>query len=51
VGNRARLHGQSHYGLGLLARRAAVIDMIAVRWLKSRLVTIKVSERIGGDPP
>lgn len=51
VGNRARLHGQSHYGLGLLARRAAVIDMIAVRWLKSRLVSIKVSERIGGDAP
>ncbi|MBM3538583.1 MAG: glycosyltransferase family 2 protein [Alphaproteobacteria bacterium] len=51
VGNRARLHGQSHYGLGLLARRAAVIDMIAVRWLKSRLVTMKVSERIGSDPP
>jgi len=49
VGNRARVHGQSHYGLGLLARRAAVIDMIAVRWLKSRLVKIEVSERIGGD--
>ena len=51
VGNRARLHGKSHYGLGLLARRAAVIDMIAMRWLKSRLVTIKIRERIGGDPP
>ncbi len=49
VGNRERSYGTSHYGLGLLARRAAVIDMLAVRWLKSRLVSIKVSERIGGD--
>lgn len=50
VGNRARMHGQSHYGMGLLARRAAVIDMFAVRWLKSRLVRIKISERLGEGP-
>jgi hypothetical protein len=28
---------------------AAVIDMLAMRWLKSRLVSFKVSERIGRD--
>jgi dolichol-phosphate mannosyltransferase len=51
VNHRARNHGQTHYGLGLFARRAAVIDMIAVRWLKSRLVPFAVSERLGDDPP
>ena len=50
VSNRARMHGQSHYGMGLLARRAAVVDMFAVRWLKSRLVKIKISERLGEGP-
>jgi glycosyltransferase involved in cell wall biosynthesis len=49
VANRLRTHGQSHYGIGLFARRAAVIDMLAMRWLKSRLAAFKVSERIGND--
>ncbi len=46
VNNRTRQAGQSHYGFGLLARRGAVIDMFAVRWLKSRLIRFEVSERV-----
>jgi dolichol-phosphate mannosyltransferase len=49
VNHRSRSHGTTHYGLGLFARRAAVIDMLAMRWLKSRLVPFKVSERLGED--
>lgn len=46
--NRERSYGSSHYGFGILARKGAVLDMIGVRWLKSRMVRFSVSERIGG---
>ena len=49
VANRARSYGKSHYGLGLLARRGAVVDMLGVRWLKSRTVKFNVSERMNAD--
>jgi dolichol-phosphate mannosyltransferase len=49
INHRGRGYGQSHYGLGLLARKAAVLDMLGVRWLKSRMVRFKVSEKAGKD--
>lgn len=51
VNHRTRSHGETHYGLGLFARRAAIADMIAMRWFKSRLVKFKISERLGEDKP
>lgn len=47
--NRERIYGASHYGFGILARKGAVLDMIGVRWLKSRMVKFGVSERAGRD--
>lgn len=49
INHRGRGYGTSHYGLGLLARKAAVLDMLGVRWLKSRMVRFTVSERTGKD--
>lgn len=49
IANRERRYGRTHFGLGLLARRAAVIDMLGVRWLKSRMVRVEVKERLGTD--
>jgi dolichol-phosphate mannosyltransferase len=49
INHRGRSYGQSHYGLGLLARKAAVLDMLGVRWLKSRMVRFRVSERAGKE--
>jgi glycosyltransferase involved in cell wall biosynthesis len=49
ISNRERSYGSSHYGFGLLARKGAVVDMIGVRWLKSRLIRFDVSERAGKD--
>src|SRR5262249_47528833 len=49
ITNRERKSGQSHYGFGLLARKGAVVDMFAVRWLKSRMIRFEVSERFPQD--
>lgn len=49
ITNRERTYGSSHYGFGILARKGAVLDMMGVRWLKSRMVTFSVSERAGKD--
>ncbi len=49
INHRGRTYGQSHYGLGLFARKAAVLDMLGVRWLKSRMVRFKVNERAGKE--
>jgi len=46
ITNRERSYGVSHYGFGLLARKGAVVDMIGVRWMKSRLFPFGVSERL-----
>ncbi|HYM30770.1 MAG TPA: glycosyltransferase family 2 protein [Candidatus Cybelea sp.] len=43
VTNRPRTGGRSHYGL--FDRAGAVIDMFAVRWLKSRMISFHVAER------
>jgi glycosyltransferase involved in cell wall biosynthesis len=44
--NRARIYGRSHYGVGLLTRKSAVLDLLGVRWLKARTVRFAVRERI-----
>jgi dolichol-phosphate mannosyltransferase len=49
ITNRERRSGQSHYGFGLLARKGAIVDMFAVRWLKSRMIRFEVSERFPKD--
>ncbi len=43
VVNRDRRAGKSHYGV--LDRAAAVVDMLAVRWMKSRMAPYQVAER------
>jgi dolichol-phosphate mannosyltransferase len=43
VVNRLRTGGRSHYGL--FDRAGAVVDMFAVRWLKSRMIRFQVAER------
>ena len=43
VVNRTRTGGRSHYGL--FDRAGAVVDMFAVRWLKSRMIRFQVAER------
>jgi dolichol-phosphate mannosyltransferase len=45
VVNRSRGTGQSHYGFGLFSRKGAIVDMIGVRWLKSRMIRFDVAER------
>jgi hypothetical protein len=49
VVNRERTYGASHYGFGILARKGAVVDMMGVRWLKSRMIRFEVSERTGKE--
>ncbi len=49
ITNRERSYGSSHYGFGILARKGAVLDMIGVRWLKSRMVRFEVEERVPKD--
>src|SRR5439155_1612339 len=43
VVNRDRRSGKSHYGV--LDRAGAVIDMLAVRWMKTRMAPYQVVER------
>ncbi len=47
VTNRLRHRGQSHYGV--LDRAGAVVDMLAVRWMKSRMAGYRVAERVPPD--
>jgi dolichol-phosphate mannosyltransferase len=49
VVNRERTYGSSHYGFGILARKGAVVDMMGVRWLKSRMIRFDISERTGKE--
>ena len=44
VANQARLSGASHYGV--FDRFDAIVDMLAVRWMKSRMRGYRVSRRI-----
>ena len=43
VNNRERRSGKSHYGL--FTRIGAIGDMFALRWMKGRLVDLKIAER------
>lgn len=44
VANQLRHSGRSHYGV--LDRFDAIVDMFAVRWMKSRMRGFKVAERV-----
>ena len=44
VANQLRHSGKSHYGV--FARFDAIVDMFAVRWMKSRMRGFKVAERV-----
>jgi len=49
ITNRERSYGKSHYGFGLLSRKGAIIDMLGVRWLRSRMVRFEIAERLPRD--
>ena len=49
VNHRPRRFGQSKYGIGNRAF-VAFADLLAVRWMKSRLLRYEVAEDLGGDP-
>ena len=44
VANRARLTGASHYGV--FDRFDAIVDMFAVRWMKSRMRGYRIAQRL-----
>ena len=44
VANRPRHSGRSHYGV--FARFGAIVDMFAVRWMKTRMRGYRVAERV-----
>lgn len=47
VTNQPRHSGKSNYGI--FDRFSAVIDMLAVRWMKSRMISFKVVERLAKE--
>jgi glycosyltransferase involved in cell wall biosynthesis len=49
VNHRPRRFGQSKYGIGNRAV-VAFVDLLAVRWMKSRQLRYEVTEDLGGDP-
>lgn len=49
VNHRPRRFGRSKYGIGNRAL-VAFTDLLAVRWMKSRLLRYEVTEDLGGDP-
>ena len=48
VNHRPRRFGKSKYGIGNRALRA-LIDLLAVRWMKDRQLRYEVAEELGGD--
>jgi dolichol-phosphate mannosyltransferase len=48
VNHRPRRYGRSKYGIGNRAF-VALADVLAVRWMKSRLLRYEVAEDLGGD--
>ncbi|HEB95341.1 MAG TPA: glycosyltransferase [Sedimenticola thiotaurini] len=48
VANNPRLYGSAHYGVWNRLF-ASFHDLLAVRWMKSRMVPFEVEERIGGE--
>jgi glycosyltransferase involved in cell wall biosynthesis len=49
VRNRPRRFGQSKYGV-LNRALVAFVDLLVVRWMKSRLLRYEIAEDLGGDP-
>ena len=49
ITNRERSYGKSHYGFGLLSRKGAIMDMLGVRWLRSRMVRFDVADSLPQD--
>jgi dolichol-phosphate mannosyltransferase len=49
VNHRPRRFGRSKYGIGNRVVRAFV-DLLAVRWMKDRLLRYEIAEDLGGDP-
>lgn len=49
VKNRPRRFGESKYGV-LNRAFVAFIDLLAVRWMKSRFLRYEIAEDLGGDP-
>jgi dolichol-phosphate mannosyltransferase len=47
VANQPRNSGKSHYGV--FDRFSAVIDMLAVRWMKSRMIDFRIVERLAKE--
>ncbi len=50
VNHRARRFGQSKYGIGNRAW-SAFKDLLAVRWMKDRLLRYEIEENLGGGDP
>ena len=48
VANNPRLYGSAHYGVWNRLF-ASFYDLLAVRWMKSRMIGYQVEERIGGE--
>jgi hypothetical protein len=48
VNHRPRRFGRSKYGI-LNRAGAAFVDLLAVRWMKSRTLRYEVAEDLGGD--
>jgi glycosyltransferase involved in cell wall biosynthesis len=49
VNHRPRRFGRSKYGIGNRAL-IAFVDLLAVRWMKDRILRYDVAEDLGGDP-
>ncbi len=50
VANNPRLYGSAHYGVWNRLF-ASFYDLLAVRWMKSRMIPFQIEERIGGEEP
>jgi len=50
VNHRSRRFGQSKYGIGNRAW-SAFKDLLAVRWMKDRLLRYEIAENLGGEDP
>jgi len=49
VKHRPRRFGRSKYGV-MNRVFMALVDLLVVRWMKSRLLRYEVAENLGGDP-
>jgi hypothetical protein len=50
VNHRSRRFGESKYGIGNRAW-SAFKDLLAVRWMKDRLLRYEIAENLGGEDP